>query len=332
MKGTFKILAGVAVLFVMVAAAAPASAQCAAARTFGGGGMAPRIRVDTTPFQNTGQDLSRIWEAGVTSNNSGSVAPGQGSCPSDGTGQAQAWWFHGNAQTQGSLRWINGFISQTGCEIQVCPGVGASLTTLVEDQTADGADAGYIIYTVDETTAAGSAKRYDHARTGTGAATTDHVMVSYPTVVIGGSTGPPPNTTITAAYSDLGAGFHGASLAFGVTIPASSSIDSYDIMARDSGDPDSRLRSDWNFVKSVPYGDQAVVGDTVVVPCPNGANGATVLAVGATFDGLASALVGSASLPVQCDPNIAEPDADGRNSVQPKRKSLRGSRSRSTKR
>ena len=292
-------------LLLLLGPAADLHAQCSNSRPFGGGGMAPRIVIDTTPFADNDLQRARIWEFGHNHNNTGSALPSQGSCPSDGTGSAVAWWQQSNPNhTPPPLRWINGALAATGCTLPSCIPGGGSLTVLVEDQTADETDAGFIVYTVDETTVAGSPKRYDHARTGTGAATTFHSMVPYPTVEFVSISGEPPNLIVN--YNDVGAGAHTVCCGTTDLLPASRIIDSYDIMSAPSDV--GRDRSLWTFVKSVPYADAAILGDKLSVPCPNGTNGDTRVAVGLTFDGLPSEYVGRASMIFSCDPNDSGDD------------------------
>ena len=195
-------------------------------------------------------------------------------------------------------------ISRLAQSRSVIWGALASLTVLVEDRTTDGTDAGFIVYTVDATP--GLAKWWDHARTGTGAATTFHAMVAYPTVEVVSMSGEPPNTILVVNYNDVGAGAHTVCCGTNDPLPASTIIDSYDIMSAPSDV--GRDRSLWTFVKSVPYADAAILGDKLSVPCPNGPNGDTRVAVGLTFDGLPSEYVGRASMIFSCDPNDSGDD------------------------
>ena len=117
----------------ILALIAPASwAQCAAARSFGGGGMAPRILIDTTPFQDvSGAELAQIWESGNPANSTGVGTAG--SCPSDGTGSLIGpWWAQGTSpHNMAPNRWITGFIASTGCSLPECPLPDGGITVLV---------------------------------------------------------------------------------------------------------------------------------------------------------------------------------------------------------
>jgi hypothetical protein len=133
-------------MVAIVALAAPVShAQCPSVRSFGasGGKVGSTVVVDATTFQNNGNELAQFWETGNPANTTGA---GAGStCPS------QTWWgIHGAT----GHRLINGFVSVAGCVLPINgPPVGGSLTFLIEDQTADGSNAGFIAYQVDETPA-----------------------------------------------------------------------------------------------------------------------------------------------------------------------------------
>ena len=310
MKRTLKLLGGIAAVVAIVALAAPAShAQCPAARSFGGfpgGKLGAQVVIDASAFQDNNNELGQFWETGNPGNGSGVGAAG--SCDSQGSGTALAWWQNVGTTT---LRGIRGFVAQPGCTLALCPGVGASLTFLVEDMTADGSSSGFVMYTVDETPA--GARWYDHARTdpnaGIGTSLT-HVMGSLPAVFIGGSNGAPPATTASNDYADIGILFHGVTGAGNTPLPGSAQISSYDVMSASNADP-GRDRSLWTLVQKVPYNDADILADQVVVPCPGGPVGTTVLAIGLTLDGgIETSTVGPASLPFSCDPNLAVPEED----------------------
>lgn len=322
MKGSLKVLTALGATVVVAALLAPAAlAQCAAAREFAGfGGKAsitPVIRIDTTPLQDTGNEIATFWESSTSANNAGGEHFGLPStCPSQGGGGALPWWQQGNTTfIPAPFRGIRGFIASPGCTMTLCPGAGASLTVVVEDQTADGSDAGFIAYTVDETPPA--TRWWDHGRTqpaGGVPGNYTHQMELFPKVNVTSSSGPPPGTTVTNSYANVDVNFHGATGAANTPLPASSTIASYDIMMfHGATDPGRHRTAGWTQLKSIPYSDAAVVGDQIAVPCPDGV-GDTFLAVGVTYKGGAgpavkSVLVGR-SQAVECDPNIAQPDDD----------------------
>jgi hypothetical protein len=312
MKRSLKILGGIATAVAIVALVAPAShAQCPQARSFGGfpgGKTGSQVIVDASAFENAGNEFGQFWETGNAANGTGIGAAG--TCDSQGVGVG--WWqFVGTTTDRG----IRGFVAQPGCTLPVCPGVGSGLTFLVEDLTGDGQAGGYVVYDTDETPA--GARWYDHARTDPNAApgsSLTHLMTPLPSVVVNQSTGPPPNTTVDNDYNDVGIAIHSVADAGGVNVPnpASFIIDSYDVLFFQGANPPGALRSNWTFVKSIAYNDAAIVADQVNVPCPDGPTSQTFLAIGMTFNGVPSETVGPPSLPVACDPNVADPQPDDR--------------------
>ena len=309
MKGT-KILLGLGVAIAIVALAMPATlAQCPTSREFGGqgnGNITGRIKIATGAFPNDGNEAASVWDTvnGTGLFGSGDhVAGNAGACPT-------STWYLTGTMFLGSDSGIQGFIGTAGCFPVQCPLGNAQVATLVEDVSADGSDAGFILYSTEETSA--GIRPYDHARTagidGVGGAVATQNFVSYPRVDTSGSAGPPPNTTVTNAYADLALNFHGA----GLTAQASSAIVSYDVVAHHGPAAPGHDRAAFNLgtIKTIPYENAGVVGDAVLVPCPTTADD-TYLAVGASFlNGslapLTSAFVGAPTA-VECDPNIAEP-------------------------
>jgi hypothetical protein len=299
MKSIFKILGGIATVLAVVALAAPASAQCPQVRSFGGSGgkTGATVVIDQSAFQNVfGNEMAQFWQSGTSANGTG-TGPAS-SCPS-------STWYSLHGPSGNNL--INGFVSTAGCVLPACPDPGQSLSFLVEDSTADGSVAGFVMYKVDDTPA-GQAW-YDLSRTdplaGSGTLLT-HVMVPYPTVFTTQASGTPPTTTATNDYAeDMAIAFHGVSGPADTPLPGSDQIDSYDVMAFSGLDP-GRARSLWTLVQKVPYSDAAILADSVAVPCTGGVN--TILAIGLTIDGIETDFVGPASVPIACDPAIADPD------------------------
>jgi hypothetical protein len=313
MNRTFKVWIGVTVAALAVAVLTPAAlAQCGSARIFGGhaGGMfEPKLNVLTGGTENAGNEVGYFWENGVGSANDSIGGGGGVGCPSS------LWW-----QVLGADRRIAGSIASPACQMDVCPAPGASLNFIVEDATADGSDAGVIMFQVDETPAA--FRWWDHARVRPGYQPNDGVSVPgshtvtmerYPTVDVTGSSGPPPGTTVTNNYLNLALNYQGVSGPAHTPNPASTGIAAYDIMGHNGATDPGRTRGAWNqgVVAQVAYVDAAVAGHNVAVTCPDPTDN-TFLAVGIEFvDGVKSALVGSA-VAVACDPNIADPDDDNR--------------------
>ena len=147
MKRTLKILGGIATVVAIAALVTPVYAQCANARSFGGfpgGKTGSQVLVDATAFENIGKEFAQFWVSGTPANGTG--VGFAGTCPSQGAGVG--WWqFVGTTDVRG----IRGFTAQPGCVTPICPGVGAGLTFLIEEKTANGSDAGFIAYTADET-------------------------------------------------------------------------------------------------------------------------------------------------------------------------------------
>jgi hypothetical protein len=306
MKSIFKILGGIATVLALVALAAPASAQCPQVRSFGGAGGkgGATVVIDQSAFQNVfGNEMAQFWQSGNSSNRTG-ADQATSTCPSQGNVLPPWYSLHGPSLNN----LVNGFVSTTGCLLPtLCPDVGDSLTFLVEDQTADGSNAGFVTYKVDDTPA-GQAW-YDLSRTdplaGSGTLLT-HVMVPYPTVFVTNASGTPPLTVATNDYAeDVGIAFHGVSGPANTPLPGSDQIDSYDVVAFSGADP-GRDRSLWTPVQKVAYNDAAILSDSVDVPCDGGVN--TVLAIGLTIDGVETEFVGPASVPIACDPAIADPN------------------------
>lgn len=303
MKGLSKALVALGVVAVAAAVAMPALAQCPTSREFGaqGNGMLTgRIIIDTAAngFPNDGNELGSVYEPGSGFNNGGPHFGGADtSCP------VGVWYLTGG-MFLGTNSGIQGFVADPSCLMNFCPPGGASLVSVVEDE--NGGDAGFIAYMTQETPAA--IRWYDHSATkgtaGVANAVNTDAFQSYPTVSVTGSSGPPPGTTVTNNYSDLGANVHVA--VGGAPAAPNAAIVSYDIMSHHGpGDP-GRNRGAWTLEKSIPYGG-AVVGDNIAVPCPTTTDD-TFLAVGATFAGGVQSLLVGAPTAIECDPNLAEPD------------------------
>jgi hypothetical protein len=257
------------------------------------------------PMLAAGTEIGGVWELGnPAANGGGPLFPGStGNCPSS------AWWTTCGAGSQDpDGRTIEGIVGSSTCFwTGQCP---EAIALLVEDQTADGSDAGFISYSADNSQLCGL-RYWDLARTDTAVPPGDtlHGMYAYPRVETTGSSGPPPNTILTSDYRDAGSGATKSVWIAGASgvLPASSILTSYDIVYfHGTADP-GRERSLWTPLKSVPYADVAVVGDTISVPCPTDVDD-TFVAVGLTFDGAVQSFYVGKSTQVECNPNLAVPD------------------------
>ena len=294
----------------------PAShAQCPTSREFGGQGngmLTGRIIIDTTSegFPNDGNEFTSVWdvENGSASFGSGDHVPtNPGACPNMG---GTTGWYLTGTMLLGANAGIQGFIGTSGCFPVQCPTPGELIATLVEDEI--GVDAGFILYTVENTPA--EIRPYDHARTaginGIPSALEIQAFLPYPRVEVTSSSGCFPLQTLTANYADLAPNYHGA----GLTSAASPAIQSYDDVAHHGPSSPDRLRTSYNLgtIDSIPYADSEVVGHVFNAPCPT-LEDDTYLSIGVTFvdpasGGLESILVGPPTS-VECDPCIADPNA-----------------------
>ena len=298
MRRNWRLLSGIVTVAAIAALLAPSiHAQCQQARSFGGfpgGKTGSQVIIDATAFEDAGNELAQFWQTGNPSNGTGVGAAG--SCDSQGDGVG--WWQQVGSTTN---RGIRGFMAQPGCTIPSCPGPGSGLTFLIEDRTAAGDGAGFIVYTTDDTP--GDERWYDHARTdpaaGPGTSET-HDMVSLPTPSIVSSQGPPPDLVVIVDYSDVGSGVHGVQGEDNTPLAASAVIESYDVMLHSlGGEYPGHDREQWTLAHKIPYNDQAILGDEVAIPC----FGDWLIAVGLTFaGGVESSLVGPHSLVITCGP------------------------------
>lgn len=323
MKGMYRVLMALAVVAVVAALTMPSAlAQCTTSREFGAqgqGGTTGRIIIDTgaNSFPNDGNELASLYDPTDTAkNNGGDHFGGANLCPT-------ASWYVTGGMFLMTDSGIGNSISTGVCDLSGCPAAAAALVSLVEDE--NGGDAGFVCYNAQETPGDVPGRHYNHQWTGPaavpdGGVRTD-IFESYPTVFVTLSSGPPPGTTITSNYSDLGASAHVA-VALPGNPPSSGQpageegcVESYDIvMFHGPGDP-GRDRSNWMPVKTIPYAGSDISGDVIAVPCPTEADD-TFLAVGATFIGGIQSLLVGAPTAVECDPNLAEPEPD----VKPQRK------------
>ena len=295
--GASRLFGVIATVVAIVALLAPTSrAQCAQARSFGGfpgGKTGSQILIDATAFENAGNEMAQFWITGTPANGSGVGAAG--SCDSQGPAPV-GWWQQVGTSTNRAIR---GYVAQPGCDLPACPLPGQSLTFLIEEMTADGSGAGFIMYTTDDTPA--GLRWYDHARTDPDAApgtSVTHVMESLPKVIFTGSAGIPPNITVSANYADVESGTHGVQEPGNTPLPASVQVESYDVLWAHGGDP-GRDRGLWTLLKQIAYTDAPIVGDVVEVPCID--EDPVYLAIGLTFDGgVESSFVGRASAPIHC--------------------------------
>lgn len=298
----------VLVLAIALLAQPDSLAQCPNAREFGGigGGMnSSKVFIDVSGFQNNGSELAQFWTTGNSANGTGIGAAG--TCDSQGPPPV-GWWQE--VGTTGSLRGIRGFLSQPGCTLPLCPAPGASLTWLIEDQTADGTAAGFVAYTVDETPA--GPHWWDLARTDPDAKPGSvrlHTMGSYPIVTFIGIVSF-PTPTVTNDYNDVGQLFHGVQAPGNTRLPASAQLASYDVMRFTGTDDPGRDRSLWNQLKKIEYLDAPIFADQLHTHCFEllGTGLFEFYAIGLTWDdGVESEYVGPASKLV-CYDMAAQPE------------------------
>lgn len=341
MKPRVKFLIALVAALVVVGLVAPmVSAQCSPGRVVGmteNGKQKGRIAVDTDaeiPLLNNGTEKGSVWGVGsaLTMHScgpqiqaSGICSTGIDTCPTQTGNQGTPWWYKAWAATTPEQMSIYFGISITGCTLTNCPSDGQAVAVLVEDVTADGADAGFVLYAADDTPA-DPYRWYDLARTDpTADDQTDpdafHTMHAFPTVNTRNSAGPPPNTTVTNDYRDQGnAPTKNVWIVAGGTYLPTQILTSYDIYWHHGPADPGRVRAgNWTLLKSVAYSGGPIASDLIAVPCPTEAAD-TYLAVGMSFDGT---WTGDDTLPagsvqtyyvgrstaVECDPTLADPDA-----------------------
>jgi hypothetical protein len=293
-------------------ASSSALAQCAAARVFGGGGggmTATKISIAFTPngFDGTAP-VGLFWEDGNAANNSNAGV----TCPES------EYWAVGVT----GLGQINGAMSTPTCQMGMCPASGAVMNHLLEFPSLDGKYGGYVFYQVLETPAA--FRWWDHVNTSGGLDAT-HSVVRYPDVTVTGSSGPPPNTTLTNDYADLALGYHGW---IGAPVPANTGVQSYDIVAHQGNVRPNPTRDAFSLgeIANVPYNNASVSGSLLQVPCPDQGLD-TWVAVCATFaDGVKSQFCGQPTA-VESDEAAADlPKPKFQRSIQHKKPVGRTSR------
>jgi hypothetical protein len=310
MKSSFKVILSAAAVAAIVVMAAPAvNAQCAPAQIFGSTGLnkAGMVQVELAgPV--SGHEVGSFWNAA----NSGTANNFGGTCP------ASLWMA---PRTASGNRGISGGIGQSPCFANTCPTPNDQMMFLVEDYGPGGppgvgGTAYFTGFRMDSTP--GAARYWDLARA---AGNTAQVLpqLSYPDATVQTSARNEPNVDTTQAYANIGLNFYGETA--GGPLLDSMSILSFDICTfHGPGDP-GRDRSSWSCSATVPYADAAVANVPVSVPCPNDGDD-TYVAIGATFAGdVPSRLVGKATA-MECDPNLADPDADlnRRPTVRPKKR------------
>jgi hypothetical protein len=342
MKPRVKFLIALVAALVIVGLVAPmVSAQCSPARSVKmrqDGKTNGRIGVDTAgeiTLLNNGTEKASLWVLGsaLTNNSCGPQFQAALKCPAgittdtcnSQTGvQGTPWWLAGQTGTSQppTAMSISVWIGGTGCTIPQCPSDGAVVSTLVEDVTADGTDAGFCTYSADDTPA-DALRYYDLSRSDPATQPSNdatHIMHAFPTVNTRNSAGPPPNTTVSNDYRD-----QGNPTTKNVWIVDSGSflptqiLTSYDIYWFHGGADPGRVRTNWTYLSSAQYTGGPITADSVTVPCPTEVDD-TYLAVGLSFDG---AYAGTDTLPtgsiqtyyvgkstaVECDPTLADPDA-----------------------
>jgi hypothetical protein len=265
-----------------------------------------------------GDEIGRFW----TSTDSTLGNNFQGNCP------ATSFWRLNDDENQlpnGALR-IDNAMGSADCHANTCPSYEDPLTVVIEDFGSPppgiGGDAYFVAWQVSPTPGGTAPRTWDFARTGLTPGTTETVypFVRFPHANVTSSARSGVNIEVTLHYADVAPNFHGATGgpatpgALGASLPATSTIVSYDLMFRYGNSDPGRSRSLWTHIATVPYPGIGVPGVFVSLPCltsPQQLLQDMFIAVGITFDGGAgpdvpSTLVGRATM-IECDPNLAEP-------------------------
>lgn len=277
-----------------------ADSQCAMARRLGGAEnfrRHPRIKIDTGAFPNDGDELGSIWVVGASAFNSGGPHfPNEDRCPSSGE---RGWWQSGT-RFLGTDSGIQAFVSSPSCLFTNCPPRDSSLITLLEDQSADGADAAFIAYLVDESPA--GRRWYDHARSEPmePERVTTHTLKAYPRPVIVVEPATPDSSGFGLRLEDFAGHAHVVRGADNVRQSEGEAILTFDLLSATGGRDPGRRREAWTLAARLPFADVGQRAFTLEQALCATPDDRRWFAVGATFvDGVESRLVGRA-LQVDC--------------------------------
>ena len=306
-----KILMVITALVVIVGLTTDTWAQCSSARIFRSSGkFGNNLNIGIAGTDNTTNQIGRFWDSdNATLSNNGLNGPDFGNlCPINGAGSA--WWLEFDADNKK----ISGALTNVACVQVGCP--ANKMTIVVEDYAAGGppgvgASAYYAGYMVDETPAGG--RWYDYGNVdGITENNASLAMLEFPNVLITGSSRNGASIQVNYNNLDQTNMVHTTDWAGGGGLfPTEAVVAEWQLVKATGTDDPGRLRSDgWVTIQTTPY----VAGGapaTFMVPCSSTATD-EFLAIGIGFNGGAagsidSALVGRA-IPLECDPNLAQPD------------------------
>jgi hypothetical protein len=268
-----------------------------------------RIGVDGSGADNTTHMIGRIWDSDDANNANTGLTDLNG----DGTGFGTFCPVLNFYQVAGTAdRKIDEFMGSTTCIGNGCPAL--NMTVLVEDYAAGGPPgvgqtAYYTAWMVKETPGAVSGRWYDFGLVDGVSGVTTIPLLAFPDVAITGSSRAGANVSIN--YNNLDQTNMVHTWNINQVYPTNAVIKEWQLVkATGSADP-GRLRSlGWVTIQSTPYVPGGAPA-SFVVPCSSTVTDEFV-AIGIGFNGgtagtIDSALVGRA-IPLECDPNIAQPD------------------------
>ena len=338
-----KVLAIVAVVGAVALASAPEVwAQCGTGPRFfasiGGGGAAPKSRVDANAADDAGNEVGRMWASsdsdlgnnwGYTDPTSGLLVLSpqddprdpEGRCPSDNSNGdgSFAWW----TVSQATYRGFDGAVAVAACETSTCP--GADQTFLIEDESADGTTAYYVAARTNYDPGGTVGGRNWDLNKPIGNGSDNLVPIrEFPWVETTASAKNGTDTDLTLNIGRPNGG--GAAIDMGDGTYPNPGLQDTDIIVSivlyehtGPSDPGRERRADcgggdsscWGTpTATIPYNNAAISGVVHTVDCGDTSEDVWV-AAGFVFEGgandVSSLKVGKALL-VQCDPQIADPD------------------------
>lgn len=324
-----KKIVGGSVAALTVAALAPAAlAQCSPARSFASHEIGTgkqgynQVRLDmASGVHNGGQQIGTIWQSSnyALSNN------GTGGCPA-------ANWFTLNMA--GDQAGIAAFIDGGACLLSGCPGpsLEESLSVVIEEWGAGGppgvGENAYFHAWQTAGTPTDPQRYYNFAN-----AFADNATIPYspfPQAFVNSSARNGSNVDLSIGYADVAPNATAIGSGQGMTLPASTIINSWDLVMHVGMSDPGRDRGAWTTMAKIPYVDGAGAADATV-SCPDTVQDVFV-AVGISFDGGAagdveSNLVGIATR-IECDPAIADPTGNVNFAPVQKRRQTRPARGR----
>ena len=303
-----KYLVVIAALVLIGGMVADSWAQCSPGRLFRSSGkLGNNVDFDIAGTDNNGNQIGYFWDSDDANNSNSGFAPDYGArCP------IELWWTERVAGS--NTKRIDGVQGGTGCAGagMGCP--ASKMTIVVEDYAAGGPPgvgqtAYYAAYMVDETPASG--RWYDYGALDGSPNNTIIPILPFPDAVITGSSRQGASIQVNYNNLDQTNMVHTTDWTGGGLFPTEAVISEWQLVkATGTADP-GRLRADgWVTIQTTPYVPGGTP-NTFVVPCASTATD-EYLAIGIGFNGGAfgvidSALVGAA-IPLECDPNVAQPD------------------------